>query len=132
MIVDILLGILSASYSLQTMFSVNEKMKRQHLQYVEELVKESVEHSYVTYIYDIKQQCKKNNVDLVYDINRAHEIASEYFYDSYSKPWFGRSNKLKINKRIKDELRFYRAKSNYEKSLDIERLNQILFPDDSF
>jgi hypothetical protein len=127
MIIDILLGILSASYTLQTVFSVNEKMKRQHIQYVEDLVKESVEHSYVTYIYDIKQQCKQTNSPFEYNKYKAHEIASEYFYDSYSKPWFGRSNKLKINKRIKDEFRFYRAKSN-----DIEGVNQILFPDDSF
>jgi len=132
MIIDILLGILTASYTLQTMFSADEKMKRQHMQYVEDLVKESVEHSYVTYIYDIKQQCKQNNVELVYDINRAHQIAYEYFYDSYSKPWFERSNKLRINKRIKDELRFYRVKSNDEKYRDIRSLNHILFPDDSF
>ena len=126
MIIDILLGMLSASYTLQTIFSINETMRIQRLQYVEDLVKESVEHSYVTYIYEIKQQCKKDNVDIVYDTNKAHEIASEYFYDSYSKSWVGNSNKLKINKRIKDELRFYRAKSNC-----IDGVKQILFPDDS-
>jgi len=126
MIIDILLGMLSASYTLQTIFSINETMRVQRLQYVEDLVKESVEHSYVTYIYEIKQQCKKDNVDIVYDTNKAHEIASEYFYDYYSKSWVGNSNKLKINKRIKDELRFYRAKSN-----GIDGVKQILFPDDS-
>jgi len=74
-------------------------------------VKESVEQAYVSYIYEAKEKCKAEKVELTYDKNKAYEIAHEYFFNSYAKPLFRRVNHLKINKLLRDELRFYRAKN---------------------
>lgn len=112
--ISIILGVLSASYSIHNIFDINEKIRFRQLEHFNALIKESVEHAYITYIYEIKQQCKKSNQRLDYDTSKAHEIATTYFYDNYSRPFidFNRLNKLKINKQIKDELRFFRAHSN--------------------
>lgn len=112
--ITIILGVLSASYSIHNIFDINEKIRFRQLEHFNALVKESVEHAYITYIYEIKQQCKKSNTTLEYDTCKANEIATTYFYNNYSRPFvdFNRLNKLKINKQIKDELRFYRANSN--------------------
>lgn len=111
MSVNILLSIISSTYTLQTMYDLNEKIKTQHSKAVTDLIEDSVEHSYITYIYDIKQKCKRDGTPVVYDVNKAQQIANEYFYDNYSKPLFSRINTININKRIKDQLRFYRAKT---------------------
>ena len=107
----IAISVLSASHTIQTMFYVYEKNQTIQREYMEELVKESVEYAYVTYIYEIKQQCKKDGVKLEYDMSNANRIANEFFYTKYKKPWFGidEAESLKINKLIKDQLRFCRA-----------------------
>jgi hypothetical protein len=107
---DILLSLISASYTIQTIYNLFEKTRMSQDQYVEDLVKESVEQAYVAYIYDIKQKCKLENVEFTYDKSKAYQIACDYFFNSYSKPLFRRTNRVKINKLIRDELRFYRAK----------------------
>jgi hypothetical protein len=111
--ITIILGVLSASYSIHNIFDINEKIRFRQLEHFNALVKESVEHAYITYIYEIKQQCKKNNQQLEYDTSKANEIATTYFYNNYSRPFFdfNRLNNLKINKQIRDELRFFRAKN---------------------
>lgn len=111
MSVNILLSIISSTYTLQTMYDLNEKIKTQHSKAIADLIDDSVEHSYITYIYDMKQKCKRDGAPIVYDVNKAHQIANEYFYTNYSKPLFSRTNTININKRIKDQLRFYRAKT---------------------
>ena len=62
--ITIAISVLSASHTIQTMFYVYEKNQTIQREYMEELVKESVEYAYVTYIYEIKQQCKKDGVKL--------------------------------------------------------------------
>jgi hypothetical protein len=109
--ISILVSMASVSYTLQTIYNLHEKIKMEHSKYIESLVKESVEHSYITYIYDVKQKCKIEKINFEYDVNKSNEIARQYFYNSYSKPLFREINFLKINKLIKDELNFYRAKS---------------------
>jgi hypothetical protein len=109
---DVLLSLISASYTLQTIYNLFEKTRMSQDQALDDLVKESVEHAYISYIYEIKQQCKKDNLELTYDKNKAYQIASEYFFNSYSKPLFRPLNRIKINKLIRDELRIYRAKKN--------------------
>ena len=110
-IFSILLSVISSTYTLQTMYDLNEKIKNRHSKAVADLIEDSVEHSYITYIYDMKQKCKRDGAPIVYDVNKAHQIANEYFYTNYSKPLFSRTNTININKRIKDQLRFYRAKT---------------------
>ena len=110
MITSILFGIISATYTVQTIYDLSEKIGIRHTKAINDLIVDSVEHAYVTYIYDIKQKCKHDGIPIVYDTHVAHEIASVYFYDNYSKPLFSRTNTLKVNKKIKDQLRFFRAK----------------------
>ena len=108
---DILISLISASYTLQTIYNLYEKTRASQDQEIEDLVKESVEHAYISYISEIKQKCKVENVELTYEKNKAYEIAHDYFFNSYSKPLFRRINHIKINKLLRDELRFYRAKT---------------------
>ena len=108
---DILISLISASYTLQTIYNLYEKTRASQDKDVEDLVKESVEQAYVSYISEVKQKCKAENVELTYDKNKAYEIAHEYFFNSYSKPLFRRVNHIKINKLLRDELRYYRAKT---------------------
>lgn len=111
MIESILLSIISTTYTLQTIYDLNEKINVRHRQTINDLIENSVEHAYVTYIYDIKQKCKQDGVPIDYDMQTAYEIATKYFYDNYSKPLFSQTNTLGINKKIKERLRFYRAKT---------------------
>lgn len=108
---NVLISLISASYTLQTIYNLYEKTRVSQDKDVEDLVKESVEQAYVSYISEMKQKCKAENVDLTYDKNKAYEIAHDYFFNSYSKPLFRRINYIKINKLLRDELRFYRAKT---------------------
>jgi hypothetical protein len=108
---DVLISLISASYTLQTIYNLYEKTRASQDKDVEDLVKESVEQAYVSYISEVKQKCKAENVELTYDKNKAYEIAHEYFFNSYSKPLFRRVNHIKINKLLRDELRYYRAKT---------------------
>ena len=116
MVISILFGIISATYTVQTMYDLNEKIGVRHKQTIDDKIVDSVEHAYVTYIYDIKQKCKQDGIPFVYDMNVANNIASGYFYDNYSRPLFSRTNTLAINKKIKEQLRFFRAKSQDKSS----------------
>ena len=111
MVLDIILSIISASYTLQTLYDLVDKSRIAHNEYMVNLVKESVEHAYITYIYDIKQNCKCENIELKYDKSKAYDIAHDYFFSSYSRPLFRHTSQLKINKLIRDELRLYRAQT---------------------
>ena len=108
---DVLISLISASYTLQTIYNLYEKTRVSQDKDVEDLVKESVEQAYVSYISEMKQKCKAENVELTYDKNKAYDIAHEYFFNSYAKPLFRQVNHIKINKLLRDELRFYRAKT---------------------
>lgn len=118
MVTSILFGIISATYTMQTIYDLSEKISVRHKQIIDDLIVDSVEHAYVTYIYEIKQKCKQDGIPFVYDMDIAYEIASVYFYDNYSKPLFSRTNTLGINKKIKEQLRFFRAKSQDKSSQD--------------
>ena len=112
-VIAIILGVLSASYSIHNIFDINDKIRVRQLEKTNALIKESIEHAYITYIYEIKQKNKQNDTKIDYDKSKVYEIATTYFNENYSRPIvdFNRMNKLKINKHIRDELRFYRAKN---------------------